>query len=307
MDKIYKCTSLLISESQEVIEKFFTLSDSLEAAREHRSNIFDALDYLIDVSVDSILIDTAIGEDDVLKFLNHIYDDIENLNTPIIIISNQQDYDLLADKLSQFNVVSILSNPTWYIQVMKLFTLLKAQKLELSLTKHSLIQSEGRGVIDALTGAYNRYGAEDIFNKLTSRVKAYDEPFCTIMLDIDHFKSVNDTYGHDIGDEVLKGFSKLIKKSIRKDDALVRLGGEEFVIFISNIDINIAVRNAEMMREMIEATTHSSKHLDVTASFGVVQYRVNEELESLLKRSDELLYDAKRAGRNMVISVKHTE
>jgi len=165
----------------------------------------------------------------------------------------------------------------------------------------NLLESENRGSLDKLTGAYNRYGCENIFYKLTSRVEVYQESFCVIMIDIDYFKSVNDMHGHDVGDEVLINFARILMQSIRKDDSLIRLGGEEFIIFISNVNLDIAIRNAESMRIKIEETTHSKKKLKITASFGVVQHN-NEEMEEIFKRVDELLYIAKDSGRNIVIS-----
>ena len=127
------------------------------------------------------------------------------------------------------------------------------------------------------------------------------------MIDIDHFKMVNDTYGHDIGDDVLVSFSNIIIASIRRDDSLIRLGGEEFLVFLSNANFQIAVKSAEKIRIKIQNTLHSLKQLQVTASFGVVQYKENEEMESLIKRADTLLYIAKDSGRNIVISEETTD
>ncbi|MEA3227728.1 MAG: GGDEF domain-containing protein, partial [Campylobacterota bacterium] len=113
---------------------------------------------------------------------------------------------------------------------------------------------------------------------------------------------VNDSHGHDVGDEVLIELSALIQHSIRSNDKLIRFGGEEFFTLLSNADIDIAVEIAEKFRLVIESKTHSSKDLDITASFGVVEYTQNESMESLIKRADILLYKAKHSGRNRVES-----
>lgn len=265
-------------------------------------SIMDGLEHLLDNNVDSIIVDLSIGEEESIKFLQHIYNDYENKFTPVIIISNITDYDTISDKLLKFNIISIMSNKNWNYQVLRLLNYLRIQKLNMHSLQDSLLESEGRGTIDQLTGAYNRYGCEDIFHTLTSRFKAYKEPFCAVVLDIDNFKKINDAYGHNVGDEVLENFAHIIMSSIRANDSLIRLGGEEFLIFMSNVNINIVIRNTEKLRLKIEEAIHSSKNLNVTASFGIASYRENEDKESLIKRSDELLYVAKTSGKNIVMS-----
>ena len=162
--------------------------------------------------------------------------------------------------------------------------------------------SENRNVIDALTGVQNRYGGEDTFSHLLARYEAYSEPFSIIMLDIDHFKNVNDTYGHDIGDEVLISFTHTIKSVSRHNDTLVRLGGEEFALFLANCDLIEADESAHRLQKQLKSRKHSTKSLYITASFGVVEYAQDETMEQTLKRADELLYIAKESGRDKVVS-----
>lgn len=293
--------TLLLSSAPHINASFRIIASSLKINYANTTSVMDSLEYLMDVNVDSIFIDTAIGEDSYLEFLQLISEDYENTSTPVVLIALEDD-DSLAISIMDFNVISICSNKNWHIQTKKLLNLLKMQKLNLLYLEGTLLESEERSVIDPLTGALNRYGAEDVFNQLTSRFKAYDESFCVIMIDIDHFKSINDTHGHDIGDEVLVGFSKLITTSIRQTDSLVRLGGEEFIIFLSNVSLEIAIRTSETLRKEIQDRTHSSKNLHLTASFGVVEYHLNEPFDYILKRVDELLYLAKENGRNRVIS-----
>lgn len=126
------------------------------------------------------------------------------------------------------------------------------------------------------------------------------------MLDIDHFKRVNDTHGHDIGDEVLISISKLISNSLRSKDAFIRFGGEEFFIFTSDCNLKITINIAEKFRLKIQNTKHGSLNLNITSSFGVVEYIENETMESLIKRCDLLLYKAKANGRNIVISTQES-
>ncbi|WP_457568385.1 GGDEF domain-containing protein [Desulfurobacterium sp.] len=152
---------------------------------------------------------------------------------------------------------------------------------------------------DMLTGAYNRWKfLEDLENEL-ERARRYDYPVSLIMFDIDHFKRVNDAFGHDAGDRVLKKITSIVKDSIRKVDTLVRWGGEEFIIFLPNTDKNGAAVLAEKIRKKVENTVFDEVGR-VTVSFGVTQLERKDTVDELLKRVDRVLYKAKRLGRNRV-------
>ena len=127
-----------------------------------------------------------------------------------------------------------------------------------------------------------------------------NQPLSLIILDLDHFKLVNDKWGHPIGDDVLKHSAELIKKSIRKSDILARFGGEEFVVLMPNTGIHEALVVAENMRQQMESSPCSIVGR-VTASFGVAERRKNESFYNWYKRTDEALYCAKKGGRNLVI------
>jgi len=126
------------------------------------------------------------------------------------------------------------------------------------------------------------------------------EAFGLIVIDIDDFKHINDTYGHQIGDSVLKEFALLLKKNIRKDDILARWGGEEFLLILQSDNRESVVRKAETLRKIIEAHTFKGiKHL--TASFGVAWSYPEDDSNSLLLRADKALYEAKSGGKNRVV------
>ncbi|MDF1874239.1 diguanylate cyclase [Sulfurimonas sp. SAG-AH-194-I05] len=302
MNSEFSYKALILSSENDTLKKCESISQKNKITFLKASSTLDALELLMDINVDIILIDLKVGEEDALAFLDTICEDYENKLTPILLIAPQENTAVFAKKTLAYNVLSILSNTNWDIQVTKQLNFLKIQKLNLHFIQDSLIESEGRGTMDNLTGAYNRYGCEDMFHTLVSREKAYDEPFCALMLDIDHFKNINDTHGHSVGDEVLVSLTNLIMTSIRRDDSLIRLGGEEFIIFISNANINIALRRAENIRTQIQTQMHSHKRLKVTASFGVAQFQEQERMDELFKRIDGLLYQAKESGRNKVVS-----
>lgn len=152
---------------------------------------------------------------------------------------------------------------------------------------------------DALTGAYNRRRFNEALQTEIARAKRYASPLTLILFDIDHFKQVNDTFGHLVGDQVLLKLALLVSGNIRDTDIFARWGGEEFVILATNCDINGIQIFAEKLRKLIEVYPFY-KVGNVTCSFGVAEYRAGDEAESFIKRADMGLYSAKGAGRNRV-------
>lgn len=127
-----------------------------------------------------------------------------------------------------------------------------------------------------------------------------------MIIDIDHFKKINDTYGHNFGDLVLKEFAKILTKKIRAQDVCVRWGGEEFVILLPDTFLEKATKIAERIRKSIEELVildnHSGKSVDVKCSIGVTQYDLQDTESTFFNHADSNLYSAKNAGRNRVIS-----
>ncbi|QOP46560.1 sensor domain-containing diguanylate cyclase [Sulfurimonas paralvinellae] len=152
---------------------------------------------------------------------------------------------------------------------------------------------------DALTGLYNRHAVNYFFKQKIDESKRYHKPLSIIFCDIDFFKKINDTYGHDIGDYVLKGIAAILQNHLRSSDISARWGGEEFIIFLPETSLEEAVAIAQKLRKIIEASLFSSIET-TTCSFGVTQLREDDTSDSLLKRVDELLYRAKENGRNRV-------
>lgn len=121
------------------------------------------------------------------------------------------------------------------------------------------------------------------------------------MADIDFFKKINDNYGHETGDVVLRAFAGLLRKQTRPTDILARYGGEEFVILMANCDLASAVALAERIRSTVAATGIEPLSAPITASFGVAELQKGETGDSLINRADEALYKAKQSGRNRVV------
>ncbi len=166
-----------------------------------------------------------------------------------------------------------------------------------------LKQLEYLATYDTLTGIMNRRLFLEMSEKLIKESHRLQRYFYFLMLDIDHFKQVNDTHGHDAGDTVLKTFASIIEKNIRQSDIFGRIGGEEFAIAFIDNTAESAYALAEKIRMAVKAedfVINDTLTLHITVSIGVVQAHRNESLEEAMKRADEMLYDAKSKGRDRV-------
>lgn len=155
---------------------------------------------------------------------------------------------------------------------------------------------------DVLTGLRNRGSFEESMRNLFPRARTEGRPLSLVVADIDHFKQVNDIWGHQAGDQAISGFGELIGKMVRGCDTAGRIGGEEFCIAVWNCEIDPACRLAERIRQAFASLKHSSLSDDIrlTASFGVATARDGETYEQLFARADAALYKAKSNGRNRV-------
>ena len=156
---------------------------------------------------------------------------------------------------------------------------------------------------DVLTSAYSRrYILEFLRHKLAELRRDSRRPFCIAMLDLDHFKKINDTYGHVIGDHVLQKIVAFVMSEIREVDQLGRYGGEEFLLILPNVKIDGASAITERIRKAIAETviTVEKQSIKVTISIGVCQAKVDDTPESIIERADKALYEAKNSGRDQV-------
>lgn len=152
---------------------------------------------------------------------------------------------------------------------------------------------------DPLTGLSNRRVIEQTMMDEIIRSERYHSPLSVILFDLDFFKKVNDTYGHDIGDEVLKTICSLVQANLRETDLLGRWGGEEFLIILPETDLAGAIKTAEKLRSILAEHKHETAGT-VTSSFGVAQRLINTTLTYFFRQVDEAMYTAKNNGRNRV-------
>lgn len=161
-----------------------------------------------------------------------------------------------------------------------------------------------KATTDFLTGLSNKRAFDEFASSEIKRSRRYSLPACLVLLDLDHFKKVNDTFGHAGGDKVLAEIGALLKRMTRQHDLVARVGGEEFGLLLTHTDIESGHAVAEAFRREIQQLDikHAAIKLNVTSSFGVAELRESDTLETLIERADQYLYQAKDEGRNRVIS-----
>ena len=177
--------------------------------------------------------------------------------------------------------------------------------IERDLTEHKMLQQrlEILASTDALTGLPNRQAIMGKAKTEFSRARRYERPLSLVMIDVDHFKSINDTYGHAAGDHVLTNVGHILGDSLRESDILARIGGEEFVLLLPDTPKANAEHVAERMREQLANSTikYQNIEISITASFGVAAITAEDDtLEQMLGRADLAMYEAKNNGRNQV-------
>jgi diguanylate cyclase (GGDEF)-like protein len=161
---------------------------------------------------------------------------------------------------------------------------------------------ESLATTDDLTGLLNRRAFYIVMDRHMASYQREPQPFCMLLIDIDHFKAINDRYGHDVGDQVLRRVGELLRHKLRRSDVAVRWGGEEFLVLLHGCDIVEAGQIAEKLRHGLEVERiFTEKHtIQITLSIGVSKYRDRESPDQCIQRADTALYEAKNSGRNRV-------
>jgi|GEM_PF-5819293 len=207
-----------------------------------------------------------------------------------VLINRKKDGSIYHESLTITPIINNMNEITGYVSTGKDIT----ERIEL---ENKLTQLAST---DPLTGLCNRRRLEESLAVEIARVTRHSSPMALIMFDIDHFKSINDLFGHDVGDDVLKDIAKVIQLNIRKTDIFARWGGEEFIILTpETTEENVEIL-AEKLRYAIENYDFGLPQ-KITASFGVTQYIGGETSEQIIKRADKAMYQAKENGRNRVV------
>ncbi len=253
---------------------------------------------------DLIIVSTQLADMDGLRLASHFKSLEETRSVPVLMLVDEDDSRAMLKGL-ELGVNDYIIMPVDYNEMAaRVKTQIRRKKYQDAL-KSNYQQTISRSITDGLTGLYNRHYLNTHLDNLVRQSLNNNKPMSLIILDMDHFKSVNDTYGHDIGDQVLKQFADIVIKSIRSSDLAARFGGEEFVVLMPETDHQQAKDAAERIRKTLETTalkvTHEVEQISKTVSIGVsFMNDMGDTGQSMLKRADEALYRAKNGGRNKV-------
>lgn len=272
-----------------------------EASVESDAN--QAIQKLTTQDYDLVIVSLSLNDFDGLRLCSQVRSHEHTRRMPIIILVEPGDDARLLRGLD-LGVNDYLMRP---IDRHELMARVKSQikrKRHADVLRNTLEESVEASVVDALTGLHNRRYLESHIQTLLKTAIDNGRPLSVLLADIDHFKKVNDTYGHDVGDIVLKEFSKRFARNTRGIDLACRLGGEEFMIVMPDTDIARAYQVGERLRACVAAETFlisPEQSIRVTASVGLATLeRADDTAQTLFKKADQALYAAKRRGRNRV-------
>ncbi|RJF97265.1 diguanylate cyclase [Noviherbaspirillum saxi] len=239
-----------------------------------------------------VLMDVYMPDCNGVDLARIIRQDTMYLDVPIVFLSSEGNLDNHLDAIAS-GADDFLTKP---IQPLHLVS---------ALTSRAKRYRELRGLImrDSLTGLFNHSAIKEHLVREMSIMRRMNKPLSLVMLDIDHFKRVNDTYGHPIGDQVIRALSRLLQQRLRRSDIIGRYGGEEFAVIMPHTPIDAAVTVMDEIRESFCNIRHHAEHQDFTAAFsaGSVELAADLDADDLFRLADAALYQAKGGGRNRVV------
>ncbi|MBV9331916.1 MAG: PleD family two-component system response regulator, partial [Alphaproteobacteria bacterium] len=255
---------------------------------------------------DLVIVSLGVRGFDGLRLCSQLRSLPEGRNVPILVVVSEGDRRRLNQAL-EMGVNDYLTRPVDQNELTARVRTQLRKKRYADRLRHNVQLSLEMAITDQLTGLHNRrYMARHLDNLIASS-KRSGKPLSFVIMDIDFFKSINDSHGHDIGDEVLKEFAARIAANVRGIDLACRYGGEEFVVVMPDTDIAFAYTVAERLRHQIEVTPiligRGPGELKITVSVGIAKSEgADDNSEALLHRADQALYRAKRSGRNRVVA-----
>lgn len=211
------------------------------------------------------------------------------------VINRKKNGELYHQKVC----ITAIYNQTNIDSYIAIFSDISEEKEFLKRLKNENQNFKKQAQVDYLTNIYNRSKFDNILEYEFKKYLRYQDTFCLLFVDIDFFKKINDSYGHDVGDNILVEFSDILSCNIRQSDTVARWGGEEFIILLSNTSLSEAKIMANKLKETIQMNTFSIEQT-ITASMGLVEFNETYNLDTLIKAADTALYEAKKNGRNQV-------
>lgn len=294
---------LIVDDVSKNLQVVGAMLDDVGYATTFATSGKQAIERVKTANPDLILLDLMMPEINGLQVCEHLKADPLYAEIPIIFLTASNESEHLLQAFSQ-GAVDYVTKP---YKAPELLARVKTH-LELKYTrdelKQALVELEKLATTDPLTGIANRRHLLTLAEREFQRTHRYNNPFSVLMIDIDHFKLINDNYGHNIGDEALKIMADVTVNALRKVDIFGRFGGEEFVVFLPETQADEALLVAERIREAIATTPIyvDDQTIHITVSIGVTIYESSEiSLDGLLMEADKALYDAKKQGRNQVV------
>jgi len=267
------------------------------------SNPPDAVRTSEEETFDLIMVSAQLSSDDGIQLCTHLRSQEKTRNTPLLIIIEDDKPDLLVKALDM-GINDYLVTPIDSNEVIARVKIQVRRKKYQDALQANQQQSLEMAVRDGLTGLYNRRYFDTHVERMLQSSKDNGKPLSLMILDMDHFKEVNDTHGHQSGDEVLKQLSELIMKSVRPSDLVARYGGEEFVVVMPSTDLKNSSYVGERIRKIIESTPFDIPvdpgKINKTVSIGLAVSIPDDDSNKVIERADKALYHVKNTGRNKV-------
>ncbi len=267
----------------------------------------DAIAEINKQEFDLIIVSLNLGKEDGIRFCAHLRSNDKSRQTPIVMLAEESDMDRVAHGL-EIGAHDYMLRPLDRNEVMARCRSQIRRKRFQDKLRDNYEMSLSLALTDPLTGVYNRRYLEAHLQKTLVAARENHKPLGFLYMDIDFFKKVNDTYGHQVGDEILQGFARRVKDGLRSFDLVARLGGEEFVAVLPDTTEDVAMIIAERLRKAVAglpfACSAPEGQLTITSSFGAVVVEgdavANITAADLIKHADDQLYEAKHGGRNCV-------
>jgi two-component system cell cycle response regulator len=264
----------------------------------------EALFHAAEGNYDLLIVSLDLENFDGLRLASQLRSLERTRNVPILAVASSDNNTRLVRAL-EIGVNDYLVRPVDKNEILARARTQIRKKRYTERLRDNVQLSIEMAITDALTGLYNRRYMESHVGTLVEQSAARGKPLAVVVLDIDYFKSVNDTHGHDAGDDVLREFALRIRKSIRGLDLACRYGGEEFVVVMPETDLAVATMVAERLRRRIAgepfAIQNGARAIEVTISIGIAALGPDDTAAAMIKRADQALYRAKRDGRNRVV------
>jgi two-component system cell cycle response regulator len=263
-----------------------------------------ALFHAAEGNYDLLIVSLGLENFDALRLCSQVRSLDRTRNVPILAIADADNTARLVRGL-EIGVNDYLTRPIDKNELMARVRTQVRKKRYTERLRDNVQMSIEMAITDPLTGLYNRRYMESHIGTLVEQAATRGKPLTVLVLDIDYFKSINDTHGHDAGDDVLREFAIRIRKSIRGIDLACRYGGEEFVVVMPETDMAVATVVAERLRRRIASEPfpiqQGARTVDVTISIGLAALGRDDNAARVIKRADQALYRAKRDGRNRVV------